>query len=183
MKIYLALAMLALAPLVSAQNLKLAVFDKLKDKASEVTDLNLSKDLLGLGASFLGGDKDAAKVKKLADGLNSILVKSLEFDKAGVYTDADVKDLISELAGPGWNLVISSTENHGHEISRIWVKPSGNNELGGLRIMSAEPTELSVIEITGKVRLEDLKDLGALGVGIPNIASEHTGQPDKKKEE
>ncbi len=180
MKKYVVIAALALAPSVCAQNLKLNVFDRLKDKATDVTDLNLSKDMIRFGLGFLGGDQDAAKVKDLGSGLNSILIKSLKFDKEGVYTDADVKQLISELAGPGWNLVITSTENHGHDIARIWIKPSTNGELGGLRILSAEHDELAVIEITGRVRLEDLKDLGALGV--PNITGDHN-RPNKKNEE
>jgi hypothetical protein len=172
MRKFLALAALCCAPLACAQGLKLSVFERLKDKAASVTNLNLSKDILGLGASFLGGDKgdkDAAKVKKLADGLQGILIHSLEFDKEGAYTPADVQSLIAELGSPGWNLVISADEKKagGREISRIWMKPGSAGEVGGLRILSAEAKELSVIEITGKIRIEDLKDLGALGV--PNV--------------
>jgi Domain of unknown function (DUF4252) len=181
MKRYLALAMFALASSMCAQTLKLAVFDKLKDKASEVTNLNLNKDLIGVGASFLGSDKDTAKLKKLAEGLNGIFIRSLAFDKEGVYTEADVKELIAELAGPGWNLVISSTENHGRDSARVWIKSSANGEVGGLRILSAESQELAVIEISGKVRVEDLKDLGALGV--PDIIGEHIPPPAKKNHE
>jgi hypothetical protein len=182
MKRLIAFVLLAVAPLARAQELKLAVFDKLKAQASNVVDLNLSKDLLGLGAGFLGGEKgDGAKIKKLAEGLNNVLIRSFEFEKEGVYSDADVKQLISEMSGPGWKLVVSADEKKEREISRIWIKSVAEGEVGGLRIMSAEPKELSVIEITGKIRLEDLKDLG--GLGIPNIGSEHTGQPPKKNEE
>ena len=183
MKRLVALAALAAAPFACAQELKLTVIDKLKPLASNVVDLNLSKDLLGLGAGFLGDSKgDAAKVKKLVEGLNNIVIRSFEFEKEGLYSDADVKQIISEMGTPGWKLVISVDEKHdkGHEISRIWTKASGEGELGGLRIMSAEPKELSVIEITGRVSLKDLGDLG--GLGIPGIASEH-GQPTKKNEE
>ena len=181
MKGYLAVMALVMAPVACAQTPNLGVFDRLKDKASEVTDMNLNKDLLGLGASFLGADKgDTAKVKKLAEGLNSIVIKSLEFEKEGVYSKADVQQLITELGGPGWNLIISSEEKKSHEIARIWIKAANNGEVGGMRILSAEPKELAVIEITGRVRLEDLKDLGALGV--PDVASEH-GQAPKKNQE
>jgi hypothetical protein len=183
MKRFVAVAAMVVAPLACAQELKLTVFDKLKPQASNIVDLNLSKDLLGLGAGFLGNDGDDAKVKKLTEGLNNIFIRSLEFEKEGVYSDADVKQIISEMTAPGWKLVISADEKHGsgHETSRIWIKATGNGELGGLRIMSAEPKELSAIEITGRV---SLKDLGALGdLGIPGIGSEHTGQASKKKEE
>jgi hypothetical protein len=173
---------LVFAHFASAQELHLPVFERLKHQASNVVDLNLSKDLLGLGAGFLGGDKgDGDKVKKLVEGLNNVVIHSLEFEKEGVYSDADVTQIIHEMDTPGWKLVVSADEKKGHEISRIWLKATGNGELGGLRIMSAEAKELSVIEITGKIRLEDLKELG--GLGIPNIVSQHTAQPVKKNDE
>jgi hypothetical protein len=180
MKRHLALAVLAMAPLICAQTLKLSIFDKLKEKASDATNLNLSKDLLGLGAGFLGNEKDAAKIKKLAQGLDSILIRTLEFDKEGAYSNGDLQQLMAELGSPGWNLVMSADETKSHEVSRIWIKREGNGELGGLRVMSAEPRELSVIEITGKIRLEDLKDLTTFGV--PDVLSEH-GQPAKKNDD
>ena len=161
MKRFLAIAALALARLAFGQELKLEVFDRLKDRATESTNLNLSKELLSLATSFLGSDKgaDSAKLKKLTEGLAGILVRTLEFDKEGVYTDADVQQLIRELGTPGWSIVISADGRHGngHEISRIWVKSANQGEVGGLRILSAEDTELSVIEISGRIRLQDLK--------------------------
>jgi hypothetical protein len=182
MKRMLAFAALAVAPFAWAQELKLTAFDKLKPQASNIVDLNLSKDLLGLAAGFLAGDGDAAKVKKLTEGINNIVIRSFEFEKEGVYSDADVKQLISEMSTPGWKLSISADEKHGNgrEISRIWTKPTGNGEIGGIRILSAEPKELSAIEITGRVNLQDLGDLKGLGI---NLGSERTGQPEKKKEE
>ena len=180
MKRYLALAALAVVPLATAQELKLSLFDRLKPKASGVVDINVPKNLIDVASAFLGSSGgDNADLKKLTAGLTSIVVKSFEFDKEGVYTDADVKDLIAELGAPGWDLVVSADEKN--EKSRIWIKSSGNGEVGGLRIMAAEPKELTVVSIGGKVRLEDLKNLGALGVP-PNILSQH-GQPNKKEEE
>jgi hypothetical protein len=186
MKRFLAVAVFALAPLC-AQTLNLSVFDRLKDKASDSTDVNLSKDLLGLAAGVLGNDKDsdAAKAKKVVEGLSGVLVRSLEFDKEGVYSEADVQQLITELGSTGWKLVISADEKHGksREISRIWIK-TAEGELGGLRILSAEPKELSVVEISGRIRLQDLKDLGG-NLGIPNldVLDGHSGASDKKKKD
>ena len=182
MKRYLAVAALAVAPLVCAQVLKLDVLERLKARASNATDVNLNKDLLTLGAGVLGGDKDNGdKIKKLAAGLDSVLVRSLEFDKEGAYSDADVKQLASELSGPGWNLIVSADEKK--EKSRIWIKSGGAGDIGGVRVLSAEQKELTVVEIVGKIHLEDLKDLKALGIPNLNIGSEHTGKPAKKDEE
>lgn len=180
MKRYLAIGVLALAPLTYAQELKLGVFDRLKDKASEQVNVNLPKNLIAAGTGLLGlsDDEDVAKLKKLAEGLNSIIVKSLEFEKDGAYTEADVKQLIAELGAPGWNVIISVDEKK--EKSRVWVKLGGNGEVGGLRLLVAEPNELTVAAIDGKIRPEDLQHLQALGV--PDIGSEH-GKSNKKDDE
>jgi hypothetical protein len=183
MRRYVALAVLALASAASAQTLKLSVFDRLKDRASDSTDLNLSKDLIGMAGGFIRGENsgDAGKIKKLLEGLNSILIKSLEFDKAGAVNDTDIRELVGELGSAGWNLIVSAEEKHGkeREISRIWTKSGADGAITGFRILSAEPKELSVIEIVGKIRLEDLKELG--GLGIPDLGN--LGQMGKKKEE
>jgi hypothetical protein len=180
---YLAFALLALVPSLSAQEIKLSVFDRLKDKCSDMTDVHLNKNLIDLAKGFLSGnnDTDIAKLKTVVDGLNGIVVKSCEFDKDGMYTDADVKQLISELSGPGWNLIISSTENHGKDISRIWVKAGGNGEIGGLHILSAEQKELSVVVIDGTIRPEDLHLLEGLGVPEINLRKDQPQPPAKKK--
>ena len=173
MKRYLALGVLALAPVAYAQELKLTVFDRLKDKAKEVVDMNMPEDLINTGRAFLPDD-----VKKATSGMRSLVIKSLEFDKEGVYTDADVKQLTGELGAPGWKLIISTDEKN--EKARIWMKATGNGELGGMRILSAEARELTVVVIEGKIQPEDLNKLGALG--LPHIFSEH-GSSDKKKDE
>jgi hypothetical protein len=181
MKRYLLLATLAIAPLACAQGLKLAVFDRLRDKATDKTEIELPKALIRAAGGFLGDDADSAKAKKLVEGLESVLVKSLEFDKPGVYTNADVQQLISELATPGWSQIVNVSENGGKDVSRIWVKIVGDGEIAGLRILAAEGEELSVVEIVGKVRLQDLAGLEFLGLP-PNILK-GAEKSEKKKEE
>jgi hypothetical protein len=185
MKRFLAVTALVLAPLAYAQPLKLAVFDRLKDKASDNTDINLNKDVIGMGLGFLGGakDGDAAQAKSVLGGLRNIQVKSLEFEKEGEYTDADVQALLAELAGPGWNLIVRVEENKGkknQEISRIWIKAATETESGGLRIMTAEPKELTVVVIEGRIRLEDLKNLEGV---LPSIHLPDNNEGSSKKKE
>ena len=46
-----------------------------------------------------------------------------------------------------------------------------------MRILSAETKELTVVDISGRVRLEDLKDLEGLGVPDIHLSGEHTPAP------
>lgn len=181
MKRCLLLAALAIAPLACAQGLKLSVFDRLRDKATDKTEIELPKTLLHAACSFLGEDADSAKAKKTCEGLETVLVKSLSFDKPGVFTSADVQQLNSELATPGWSQIINVTENGGKDVSRIWVKLGADGEAGGLRILIAEDDELSVVQIVGKVRLQDLAGLEFLG--LPSNILKDAEKSEKKKEE
>lgn len=181
MKRYLLLAALAIAPLACAQGLKLAVFDRLRDKATDKTEIEIPKALMRAAAGLLGDDPDSAKARKLVEGLESILVKSLSFDKPGVFTSADVQQLNSELATTGWSQIVNVTEDGGKDVSRIWVKLGASGEIAGLRILAAEDDELSVVEIVGKVRLQDLAGLEFLG--LPSDILKRTEKSEKKKEE
>jgi hypothetical protein len=179
MKSYFVVAMLLAAPVVYGQPLQIKLLDELKAKASEVVDLNFNKDMLKLGASFLGsGKQDDPKIKKLVAGLDSFLIKSFEFDKEGAYSKSDLEDLIHQMGRPGWNLIISTDEKKSRETTRIWIKASTPQEVGGMRLLSAEPKELTIIESIGRINLDDLKDLASMG-GVRDVTIDHSG----KKEE
>ena len=188
MKCYLLLAALAVAPLALAQNLKLSVFDRLKEKATDNVNITLPKGMLGLVKGVIDdGDADAAKIKKLLDGIDSILVRSLSFKNSGAYTKADVDQLRAELATSGWTQLVHVAENDGKDISSVWVKSGAAGEIAGLRVLNAEEYELSVVEIVGKVRLKDLAFLAGLdSLGIPADLLKDLGgfgQSDKKKKD
>src|SRR5215472_5970062 len=109
MKRYLVVALMS-APVLFGQPMEIKGLDGLKDKASEVVDVTLNKDMLKSGASFLGSgkDQDQEKIKKLVEGLESIVVKSFEFEKNGAYTQIQLDDIARQMSQPGWNLIVTS---------------------------------------------------------------------------
>jgi len=141
-------------------------WDKLAAKAVEKTDINLDGPMLRMGSSFLSGSGgDAAKLKQVVQGLTGVYVKTFEFDKEGEYSEADVNALRSQLRSPDWSTVVDSKEKR--ESSAIFMKTDGK-QVQGLVIISAEPKELTVVQIMGSIDPSMLSELGGK-MGIPRM--------------
>jgi hypothetical protein len=141
-------------------------WDKLAAKAVGKTDINLDGAMLQMGSGFLsqaGGD--AAKLKQVVQGLKGVYVKTFEFDKEGQYSEADVNALRSQLRSPEWSTIVDSKEKH--ESSAIYMKSDGK-QVQGLVIISAEPKELTVVQILGSIDPSMLSELGGK-MGIPKM--------------
>jgi hypothetical protein len=175
-KIWLA-AVLA-ATNLRAQDIPLDIFSSLTSKASEHVEVTLDKNMIQFAAGFLSDrDPQGAKVKALVAGLQGIYVRSLTFDKPGAYSRADVQKIQSQLKG--WNKIVEVHETDGD--MGIYVKADGQ-KIQGVVIIAAEATELTLVNIVGSLRLDDLKDLSGQ-FGIPDLGDVGKKATEKKKEE
>jgi len=143
-------------------------WDKLAAKAVEKTNVNLDGSMLEMASRFLSGakgDADMEKIKSVVQGLKGIYVKSFTFDKEGEYSQADVSALRSQISGPGWSNIVDVQEKH--ESSAIYMKTDGK-QAQGMVIISAEPKELTVVQILGAIDPAALSDLSGK-MGIPHM--------------
>jgi Domain of unknown function (DUF4252) len=172
---------LAILPL-AAQEIKIPPgLDKLAAKASEVVDVSLDGALLQLASRFLSEkDPDEANVKRLVGGLKGIYVKSYEFDARDQYKDSDVDELRAQLRAPGWSRIVSARSKRAGDNSEIFLKTDGG-QITGLTIIVTDPKELTIVNIVGNIRPEDIRDLGG-HMGIPKIDI-GPGRKDKKDKE
>jgi hypothetical protein len=148
--------------------LQLDGLNRLAEKTAEVVDVTLDPAMLRLAAGFLSKEKpDEAAMKELVSGLTGVYVKSFEFDREGVYSDADVESIRRQLKTPGWTRVVNIDSKRDREQVEMYVWRQGEQS-GGLAILAAEPKELTVVNIVGRV---DLTKLGALQglMGIPKL--------------
>lgn len=173
-------ALLAALPL-AAQEIKMpANLDKLAAKASEVVDVSLDGALLQLASRFLSEkDADEAKVKRLVIGLKGVYVKSFEFDDRDQYKESDVADLRAQLHTPGWSRIVGARSKRDGENAEIYLKTEGS-QIAGLVIIVTDPKELTIVNIVGSIRPEDLRDLGG-HMGIPKIDIGSDKDKDKNK--
>ena len=124
--------------------------------------------MLKLAAGFLGSDndKDAVAIRSLVANLKGIYVRAYEFDKPGAYDPSDLEPLQAMLRQPQWANIVDVRE--GRNSTRIYVMPIPNNKLGGVALVSMEPTEVTVVYINGTLEMSDVEKLGG-SLGIPDL--------------
>lgn len=177
MTVKLCVAAVITAASAWAQDVPLDLFASLEPKSTEHVAVSLDAGMLQFAAGFLGSDPQITKIKAIVAGLKGIYVRSLTFANEGDYSRADVDKIRTRLKG--WNKIVEVHESG--EDTGIYVKTDGQT-VQGVVILSAEAKELTLVNIAGNIRLEDLKALSGK-FGIPDLGdlSKEAGQ--KKKEE
>jgi hypothetical protein len=159
----------SIAPALFAQDFDFHTLDKLAAVAKSSTNVTLSGDMLKLAAGFLGSDndKDAASIKAMVANMKGIYVRAFEFDKPGQYSESDVAALRAYLKQPKWSAIMEVKDDG--EWTQVFVLPTANGtKLGGLAVVSTEPTSLTVVYIDGSIDPADLEKLSG-NMGIPEI--------------
>jgi len=144
-------------------------FDALKSKAEETVEVNLDGNLLKMAMGFLSDRKpEEAEAKKLIGGIKGIYVRSLKFEKAGMYSTSDMERIRAMLKGPQWSKVVNveSTRKHGDNVG-VYVRTDGS-QMMGLVVLAFEPEELTVVNIVGVIDPAQVRALGGK-LGIPSI--------------
>ena len=181
-----ALAACALAIPMHAQDSQLplppALEKQLANRASDVTEVTLGKNMLSFASKFMDGkDKDDAAAKQLIDGLDGIYVRSYEFDKDGQYSMEDIELLRKTFETGEWTPIVRERERKSGETTDIFVKLV-NGESHGMFILTAEPKELTIVLILGPIRMDDLGKLhGLAGLGALGNVEKMPKMKDKEK--
>ena len=164
MKLFL---ILFTAALLSAQTLKLpSSFQKLAEVAEETVDVTIDASMLQFTERLLSDrNADQVRAKRILRNLKSVTVKSFEFGRTGAYAAADVEDLRKQLQGPGWSRVVEVRSRRDGENVDVFMRTE-KDQVSGLVVISAEPRELTIVELNGAIRPEDLQDLRGMA-GIP----------------
>jgi hypothetical protein len=171
----LALTLLALLPfqyaLAGGARLVLPDLRSLEAKAAEVVTVTLDTPLLGLAAGFLDERKpDEAAVKELVAGLEGVYVRSFRFDAEFVYDKSEIDALRRQLSAPGWQRLVEVRSLKAGSHCDVYVSMDGNRT-NGLAIISAEPRELTIVNIVGSVDLQKLHRLEGR-FGVPDLRLE-----------
>ncbi len=133
-------------------------------KASETVDVTVDSAMLKKSAAFLAGrGGDTEKIQQLIEGITGIYVKSYKFNVPNAYSEEDVESVRKQVAREGWSRIVGVKGKN--ELTEVYLwKEGGAN--GGLVVISAEPDELTIVNIVGTV---DLASLAALGPMIPKL--------------
>lgn len=168
-KSMLSVFLLLVSPFLRAQEIKLpAEVEKLSSTAKETVEVNMDGPMLRWASKFLSAeDPDEQKAALLVQNLKSIYVRNFEFDKEGAYSSAEVEALRSQFGAPVWSRVVGVRSERNGENVDVYFKLE-NEKMAGIVIISAEPRELTFVNIVGPIEVDQLADLGG-EFGIPKL--------------
>lgn len=175
--IFAALILILAVP-VSAQRLNLD-FPGLAERATETVDVTLDAQMLRLAAKFFSGrDSDERAMRDVVRRLEGIYVRSYEFERSGEYDMALVERVKRQL-GPSWKRMV--TVKSKRENVEVYTDLRGES-IVGLLVISAEPRELTLVNIVGPI---DLDKLGGLEgqFGIPRLSAKIQKKAEEKENE
>ena len=176
-KLILSLLVLAAAAPLSAQRLN-PDLPGLGDKAAEVVDVTLDGSMLRLAAKFLSnGDPDERAARDVVQKLEGIYVRSYTFDHDGEY-DRSVLQRVRAQLGPSWKKIVN-VRSRDRENSEIYIDTRGDQPIG-LLVISAEPRELTVVNIVGPIDVEKLSMLEG-NFGVPYVSKDKDKDKEKDK--
>jgi len=165
------------AAALHAQRIQIDIPASLEAKASETVDVTLDGAMLRLAAKFLGHDGDERVARDMIEKLEGIYVKSYEFDESGAY-DRSILDKVRTQLGPSWKRLVQ-VKSRDRENTEIYVDMRPGDKVAGLLVLSAEPRELTIVNLVGPVDVEKLADLEG-HFGIPRMR--HDSKKDKNDE-
>lgn len=164
----IAFTVLAATPAFAQQKINLD-FPDLEERAEEVVDVTLDASMLRAAAKFLSNaDPEEKAIRDLAANLQGIYVRSYDFGKEGQYDRKLVERIKSQL-GPTWKPLVTVRSKKKENVN-IMADMRGE-QIMGLVIIAAEPTEFTVVNIQGRIDMDRLAELEG-HFGVPNITTE-----------
>ena len=160
--VVIALAVLPACGNAQAGHLDIANLDHLSHKATETVNVTLGGIVLNIAARLVGDeDPEAREVLK---GLDSIEVRSFEFDSDNAYSKGDVDIVRRQLAGPNWSRIVQASKREDGELVDVYVCIE-NQKPVGLAVIASEPRALTIVNMIGSIDIDRLARIqGRFGI-------------------
>ena len=150
-------AALVMAGALPAQKLELKL-DHLIPLANEHTVIDMDGAQIKAALAAIpkeGKEGKAAKgIPAQAANIEVLQVRTFEFPNEGAYKPSDVEEIRRQMGGPGWSKIVSVRETKESVDVFLMLK---DGKAGGIAALSAEPKELTVVHIIGKLNVKDLQ--------------------------
>ena len=135
--------------------------EKFAQGATEVTDVNLDKDMLSMVGRGKGKGEGKGSGSDLAGKMDFVVVHSYTYDKPGMYRLEDLEIFRKKLKDGSWNCFVHVKEKDG---STDVCMRKGSEDLNEMVVMTAEPKELTFVHIKGRgISMNDLSKYGYNG--------------------
>jgi hypothetical protein len=160
-KIFAAVIGFCVSSCALSQNAKIDIpdFGPLEAKAKDSVNITLDSWLLkSMGAFLDDKDPDAAATKKLLSGIQSIQVRSFEFETDSAYSHADIDAVRRQLKTPGWTALMNVHDRDKDEDVDMYLLIQ-NEQTRGFALVASDPRQFTIINIVGSINLSDLPKL------------------------
>jgi hypothetical protein len=139
-------------------SLDLPDFAALKDKARESVDIDIDRRLLQFAKSIAGeADREAGEV---LGGLESVRVRSFEFDVDDAYSVAEIDAVRRQLSAPEWTSFVQVKSQRGQGNVDVFLCLDGKSgEPTGLAVITSEKRQFTIVNIVGRIELDKIGSL------------------------
>ena len=142
--------------------------EDLEGKAEEVVEVNLDGETLEQGSRLLAIRQGVSgSVKSFLRGIKGVYRRTYRFGMGKSYEDEDVQGFHEQMAEGGWSPVIDVKDNDSKEAVTVYSYSEGE-QVTGVTVVSADSSEVTVVNIVGDVDLGTLSDIGA-SIGVPEM--------------
>jgi hypothetical protein len=143
----------------------------LASRAKENVNISIDKSTMDWALQGLNSKgADAEQIRGLMKDLEAITVQSLKFEKEKAPAWDEImeaaKGVLQQIDGPQWKSLVSVTgkEASGPQIVRVSLFKDAAGEMGGMAVLAIQPTEVTLVNIAGKIKLDQMEAIGkALG--------------------
>jgi len=166
-----ACACLPLTCLANDPELKLPAFEHMQAVASESVNVTLGAGPLALAALALQSNKDdpeAAELREIVRGIKSVNVRSFEFAKDHMYSEADLQSVRAQLSAPGWNALaqIRQGQARGQNVD-VFVSMD-QEKVNGIAVVVSAPRQFTIVNVVGSIDPAKLAKLQG-HLGLPSM--------------
>jgi hypothetical protein len=156
--------------LAAGPQLQIPDFSHLRDKAVETVDLTLDGFLLNVAKAFARADSGQDEALAILKDIDSLRVRSFDFDTDGAYSRSDVEAVRQQLSGPGWSALAQVHKREPKSDIDVFLN-TDNGKVLGLAVVASEPRSFTIVNIVGRVDIDKLAKLEGQ-FGIPRVHTE-----------
>jgi Domain of unknown function (DUF4252) len=132
--------------------------EKFANGASDVTEINLDPNTMGMVGATHGPDAQLAKKMKMMS------IHTYKYDKPGMYRQEDVDAYRKKLEDGSWHCSIHVRNKNGS--TDICSRTGSDHETNEMVILTAEPQKLTFIHMSGNMSLDELDQMSGSANGL-----------------
>jgi hypothetical protein len=170
-----AAAVLAIPSLAAdtGSELRIPDFSHLRAKAVDSVDISLNGFLLRSLTKIARtaeseDDPEAAAALSVLGDIQSVQIRSFEFDQDDAYDKADIDAVRRQLSGGGWIALVQSHKREPREDVDVYIRTVGD-KIEGLAVVASEPREFTIVNVVGTIDIDKISRLEGQ-FGIPQVS-------------